>query len=343
MKSWFLRPYLRLFSLSYFSGLSFFLVLFLGCDSVEEPASMRQVSPNQLIELNHLNVLKQRALIDSVVFFRGWIESPGFKENASGIRLLSAEAFEQAKPIKQGDTLSWLGKAMLLDSTVLFDWNEAEPFSIIVDASNWPLGFHELAKEMRYCNALSAIVPSHLGWGLTGLSGAVPPDAVIWMELDFFSLRPKKSEIDFKYAPDSWDAFIDAFESESFRADSAWLKRPKLLASPCVAWGDEDSKRAAFVTGTPVSISVRTFQSGQNPKSHVDLGWNQWEFRMGDDQQVLPLFEALISQNPKYSKWECHCPVDMVFGTEGIPSAGLLPGHVVGFQWELSPMTMDNI
>jgi hypothetical protein len=64
---------------------------------------------------------------------------------------------------------------------------------------------------------------------------------------------------------------------------------------------------------------------------------------MGDDQQVLPLFEALISQNPKYSKWECHCPVDMVFGTEGIPSAGLLPGHVVGFQWELSPMTMDNI
>jgi hypothetical protein len=309
----------------------------LSCGQENQIGSARTVSSMELLELNERKVRSQSALIDSIALAWAWTDATDFSHRPSGMRLRPLRSRAERLQMNDGDTIFWKGKAMLLDSTVVFDWPDSAPFSLIVNASNWPLGFHELATAMGEHEALEALLPSHLGWGLSGWLPMVPQDAVLWMQLEMVELRGQQTEAMKVDTLDKWNRLIDAFELGSWGADKDWITAPKLIASPCIAWCDESTELSGlgWSTGDAVSISVRTFESGIGCDGSRDFGWNQWEFRMGDDQQVLPVLEMLMDQNRTQTRWECHCPVEYVFGSQGVPNANLLAGDIVGFQWEI--------
>ena len=318
-------------------------VLFLGlclnsCDSTVPKNTSRAVSTLDLLAFNEQNAKMQAMLLDSIATDRAWPAEEGYSKNGSGVHVLRREPTDKLRLIEAGDTLYWTGRAMLLDSTVLFDWTIAKPFSLIVEASNWPDGFHEVGLEMNLADSLGALIPPHMGWGLSGLPPLVPQEAALWFELAFHDLRPalnshpsskQKSGL-------NWNAWIDAFEAGDVKVDSDWLKSPYLVGGPCISWFDssQSPSNAVFRVGTRVEIAMRTFRPDFEGQSSEDFGWNRWSFVAGDDDQVLPVIEQLMRQHPKRNRWECHCPVHYAFGPKGLPQLGLLPEDVVGFQWE---------
>ena len=317
--------------------LALICAVFCSCDSSNVPVPKRPVSMLDLIELNQRNAEKEALMIDSVSRSWGWQMQGGFLHQASGIQLIQGPLLDDPRTIEKGDTLSWVGRVMLMDSTLLFDWTVDEPLSLVVDASNWPVGFHEMAKQMVATNALSALVPSHLAWGLSGWPPLVPQDAVLWMEIEFFELHPVAAVAAVASLAGNWNDIIDAFESGLWPSDGSWIQHPELVPSPCISWNDSTAiDETGFVNGAQVEISMRTFRSSVFLGNELDLGWNQWSFRVGDDQQVLPILEGMMRQSPSRTRWECHCPVSYAFGNEGVPSVGLAPNDVVGFQWEWS-------
>jgi hypothetical protein len=308
---------------------------FFACDTPHQPDTTRPVSANDLIQLNQRKTELEAMLIDSVA--QGWPGQLRFTRNSSGIRLLRGTESSTERFITKGDTISWVGRAMLLDSTVLFDWGVDQPFSMIFEASNWPIGFHEVAAELTKTNSLMALIPSHLGWGLSGWPPLIPQDAVLWLDVDFFEWNPLVKEKQIGAHVDSWSEFLDAFESGDWPRDNGWIEYRELLPGPCIFWSDSNSKSdPGFINGEEIEITMRTFKSTIDQDSIVDFGWNKWSFQVGDDEQLLPILETMMRQYPQRKRWECHCPVDDAFGPMGVPSVGLDPDDVVGFQWEWS-------
>ena len=117
-------------------------VVFCACDSPDQPVITQPVSANDLIELNQRKAQSEANLIDSVVQEFGWADEPKFVRSSAGIRMLRGAELSAERLIEKGDTISWVGRAMLLDSTVLLDWGVDQPFSMIFESSNWPIGFH---------------------------------------------------------------------------------------------------------------------------------------------------------------------------------------------------------
>lgn len=322
-------------------------VLFLGlclnaCDSTTPKKTSPTVSTLDLLAFNEQNARMQAMLLDSIARAWAWPAQGSYSKTGSGVHVLRRRLIDERRRIQAGDTLYWTGSAFLLDSTVLFDWTIAKPFSLIVEASNWPEGFHEVGLEMNAADSLSALIPPHMGWGLSGLPPLVPQEAAMWFELAFHDWRPAliSHPAPKQKSGPGWNAWIDAFEAGHVKLDSDWLKSPYLVGGACISWFDSSqrSSAAAFHEGTRVEIAMRTFRPDFDGRPAEDFGWNRWSFEAGDDDQVLPVIEQLMRQHPKRNRWECHCPVNYAFGPDGLPQLGLLPEDVVGFQWEWLPL-----
>jgi len=318
-------------------------VVFCACDSPDQPVITQPVSANDLIELNQRKAQSEANLIDSVVRELGWADEPQLVRSSAGIRMLRGAELSAERLIEKGDTISWVGRAMLLDSTVLFDWGVDQPFSMIFESSNWPIGFHELSAELAQTNSVSALIPSNLGWGLSGWPPLIPQDAVLWLDVTFADCKPQAKEGRRALSGTGWSAFIAAFESGEVWHDQKWIRQRDFVTGPCLSWYDSTSKsNGSFTNGEHIQITMRTFKSTIDQASVVDLGWNEWSFQVGEDQQVLPVLEAMMRRYPKRNRWECHCPVDYAFGAKGVPSVGLGPKDVVGFQWEWGPIDVEK-
>lgn len=315
--------------------LAFICASFFACDTSHQPGTTLPVSSNDLIELNQRKTKLEAVLIDSVS--QAWNGKPSFVRNSSGIRLLRGVEPATERFFEKGDTISWVGRAMLLDSTVLFDWGVDQPFSMIFEASNWPIGFHEVASGLAKTNSLSALIPSHLGWGLSGWPPLVPQDAVLWLDVDFFKWNPLVKPKPVGVPGDSWDEFLGTIESGHWPQNNGWIHHKELMPGPCIFWSDSTATaERAFINGENIKITMRTFKSAIDKAGIVDFGWNEWSFQVGDDQQLLPVLEEMMRQYPQRTRWECHCPVVDAFGSMGVPSIGLASDDVVGFQWEWS-------
>ena len=95
------------------------------------------------------------------------------------IRTASADT-THAQP---GDAVAWTGDIRLLDSTVCFAFSSDEPLIFRIDRADVPSGFHELARALASGDSAEALLPSYLGWGLSGHAPEVPPDAILWVRI----------------------------------------------------------------------------------------------------------------------------------------------------------------
>lgn len=309
----------------------------LGCDSENSRQSkklVRVVTSKELIQFNQQKLIAQEALLDSLSEQWGWKDESSFMKLGSGLRVLLKESvgLEHAE-FSKDDSARWIAEMRLVDSTEVMTWGHDEPLVFHKNRSGWPLGFQDLANQLSPGDSVECLMPSHMAWGLTGLPPAIPQDAALWLRI---RVLPVLHAISDSSNVSNWLQVISDFEQGLLIADPEWCEIPKLLGSSCLAWGDLATQESPFEieAGTPVSIRMRTQTRGAKPDSK-DLGWRTWQYEWGDEGQCLPLIDELMKSDLRFKRWECWCPSERVFGAKGFPEAGILPGEVVGFQWEV--------
>jgi FKBP-type peptidyl-prolyl cis-trans isomerase FkpA len=80
-------------------------------------------------------------------------------------------------------------KISLLDGTICYETidNEYEYFGI--EKSEKEFGIHELVKCMKVGDRAKAILPSHLGHGLLGDRQNIPPQSILYLDVELIDLK----------------------------------------------------------------------------------------------------------------------------------------------------------
>jgi len=80
-------------------------------------------------------------------------------------------------------------KISLLDGTICYETidNEYEYFGI--EKSEKEFGIHELVKYMKVGDRAKAILPSHLAHGLLGDRENIPPQSILYLDVELIDLK----------------------------------------------------------------------------------------------------------------------------------------------------------
>ena len=313
------------------------LFVLIRCGS-EQPNRSQQnaVTREDLLAFNQEKAEQERMFIDSLVASMHRSVMPHYMETATGLRAWSSEPLQQLEmPLQPGDTVEWVGELMLTDSTVLATWTTEDPFRMAWSQSDWPAGFHELASILIGAQRAVCIVPSYLGWGLTGYPPLVPQDAVLLLDIE--QRLPNSSQVgagNMREKRAKWNALLDGMERGEWPGDSSWIEAPQLAASPCMAWYEGRAGFAFESRPERVRIELRTFRLLNEGGMLDDLGASTWDFDVRNDGQLFPVLADLQRLYPLKRKWACWCPADVVLAEAGREAIGVSTSDVLGFQWE---------
>ena len=321
-----------------------------SCDasvSNRHSGSFQVVSAEDLIQFNLQKLQAQSELLDSLALQWGWVNSPGFQSLGSGLLLAPRgrkviDSLLLNKPrVFNDDSVYWQIQLRLVDSTLVMDRGVNNPLVFHRLHSGWPAGFQQLAEYVLLGDSVECLIPAHMAWGLTGSPPLVPQDAALLLRLRVLGNSNEQSS---QVNESNWMHVISSFESGSFLPDSQWCNQPVLLGSPCLAWGDVKGQGATEgpVLGTTVSLRMRT-QVLRSDDDIEDLGWRAWQFEWGNEGQCLPVLDELMTADLRFNRWECWCPAEKAFGSQGFPEAGIHAGDVIGFQWELEQIQSKEI
>lgn len=317
------------------------LIYLFGCQGQDSSRAKKLqrpvvVTPSELILFNQEKLRVEQELIDSISASWGWTNHENFIRSQSGM-VAQLNMNRLSGPPISGDTIEWTGVLMLLDSTVIFEWDATAPFRFLLDQSAWPTGFNELAHVMGRGDRARCLLPSHLGWGLTGWPPLIPQDAVLLLDVEM-DFMPRSSLLEEPEAANRiWDQILNQLEAGEFAPNEEWIAHPRMAGSPCIAWYDASREltESGFLNGNEVEVTMVTLKA-VSVDSSVVLGNQKWSFTVGDEWQLISVLEQLALQNPKHARWECWCPVSLAFGPVGLPAMELQATDVVGFQWEWS-------
>lgn len=320
----------RLVWASFLLGMLAFLT---GCDVGEaDQQATRPVDRESLLIFNQEKARLERAFIDSLVAVHHNASLPHYQETPTGLRMWTERPPSGSNvPLQPGDTVQWVGQLMLTDSTLLIEWPADDPFRFLWNRSDWPAGFQEVAGRLRRGDVAQCLIPSHLGWGLTGMPPLVPQDAVLWLRIEQLS-GPEVNE-----DRSAWNALLDRMEEGEF-PQSHWIQAKSLAASPCLAWYDADPGLAFSEPPGWVHIDLRTLRMRGSDGVLEDMGETSWDFNFSDGGQLLPVLANLHRLYPQPRKWACWCPVDIAFNSDVWEAAGFGPEDVVGFHWEVETL-----
>jgi hypothetical protein len=308
----------------------------LGCQAPNESQPAAGVSQEDLIQFNRNKLVVEEAMLDSLSL--QWSVMHKMTHDTitpAGLRAWSGQPWEsRLRELEVGDTVSWIGEMRLIDSTLVMEWTDEAPFQFIWNRSDWPRGFHEFANLLGEVGEGECLIPSHLGWGLSGWPPLIPQEAVLWLNIS----QNASNNASVSLAPYSgrlqWNEMLNAFELGHWPGGSDWISHRQLAGSPCLAW--YDAVDSFDTVPSALKIELRTFKWQGRELAPLTLGLTEWEFSRQDEGQLLPVLQELLQMYPKQKKWECWCPVDLAFGQEGVPEAGMSPSEVVGFQWALT-------
>ena len=80
-------------------------------------------------------------------------------------------------------------KISLLDGTICYVTKDAEYEHFGIEKSEKELGIHELVTYMRVGDKAKAILPSYLGHGLLGDRQNIPPQSVLYIDVELIELK----------------------------------------------------------------------------------------------------------------------------------------------------------
>ena len=107
----------------------------------------------------------------------------------SGLRYMIYKNGVGEELAKNGQLATIKIKMSLLDGTICYETidNEYEYFGI--EKSEKEFGIHELVKYMKVGDRAKAILPSHLAHGLLGDRQNIPPQSILYLDVELIDLK----------------------------------------------------------------------------------------------------------------------------------------------------------
>ena len=107
----------------------------------------------------------------------------------SGLRYMIYKNGVGKELAKNGQLATIKIKMSLLDGTICYETidNEYEYFGI--EKSEKEFGIHELVKYMKVGDRAKAILPSHLAHGLLGDRQNIPPQSILYLDVELIDLK----------------------------------------------------------------------------------------------------------------------------------------------------------
>src|ERR1051325_3771432 len=157
--------------------LQMLLMLFLfSCSSGQEKTEQpdRQKLKEQLIRANKLFVANQSDAIDDYVK-RHQLK---MDTTATGLRIKIERKGNGVKPgINNNVTINYI--LSLIDGTPCYNSDSLGPLTFSMSHDDVPGGLREAVSMMSAGDSALAILPSHLGYGLTGDANKIPSNAIL--------------------------------------------------------------------------------------------------------------------------------------------------------------------
>jgi FKBP-type peptidyl-prolyl cis-trans isomerase len=165
--------------------LFFVLPLCCSCSQTEPRAAVKQASSSieklALIEINRQLIEKDREIIETVIYQKGW-EMNYHTEGYYSVLMEEG----QGKKIGNNSSVKLLCKVQLLDGTVCYD---KQIRSFKVNTTNEIAGLHQGLINRYEGDKLRFIFPPHMAYGLLGDRDEIPPRATLIFDVEILNVN----------------------------------------------------------------------------------------------------------------------------------------------------------
>jgi FKBP-type peptidyl-prolyl cis-trans isomerase len=157
--------------------------MFSGCTlntAPTAPTKAKGLDPELLLAFNAQKAQEQDELLHILA-----PDSMGY-EDLGGLRIRWSSRAESTSKVLHTDgvVVEWTGKISLTDGQVRIQFEEDDPLVFVIGFSDWPMGFHDIARVSQVGDHLDAWIPAALAWGLTGLPPNIPQDAMVHVDIE---------------------------------------------------------------------------------------------------------------------------------------------------------------
>lgn len=164
-------------------------LLFMGCSGCgnDHQKSQQQAPANleeQLIDMHRRNLQDEEAIINNFVKEQGL----DMKKTDTGLRY-SISSNGEGEPVEDGQAVTFQYELRLLDSTFCYSSDLHGPLVFRVGHDDVVRGLHEGALMMRSGDRATMILPSRLGYGLTGDQERIPGGAILVYDLELVDVQ----------------------------------------------------------------------------------------------------------------------------------------------------------
>lgn len=170
-----------------FSYFFFVLLILLSCRREKKPQEEEKAWSNgHSVDFNQELAIREQIQIK---LFIDHHTSLKMKLSNSGLRYMIYKKGTGTELANTGQLATIKIKISLLDGTICYETidNEYEHFGI--EKSEKEFGIHELVKYMMVGDKAKAILPSHLGHGLLGDRQNIPPQSILYIDVELIDLK----------------------------------------------------------------------------------------------------------------------------------------------------------
>ena len=107
----------------------------------------------------------------------------------SGLRYMIYKNGVGKELAKNGQLATIKIKISLLDGTICYETIDKEYEYFGIEKSEKEFGIHELVKYMKVGDKAKAILPSHLAHGLLGDRENIPPQSILYLDVELIDLK----------------------------------------------------------------------------------------------------------------------------------------------------------
>jgi FKBP-type peptidyl-prolyl cis-trans isomerase FkpA len=164
------------------------ILIVLSCRQEKKPIveEKSKWSKGHSVNFNQELVIREQMQIK---LFLDHQKSLKMKLTNSGLRYMIYKNGVSEELAKNGQLATIKIKMSLLDGTICYETidNEYEYFGI--EKSEKEFGIHELVKYMKVGDRAKAILPSHLAHGLLGDRQNIPPQSILYLDVELIDLK----------------------------------------------------------------------------------------------------------------------------------------------------------
>ncbi|HUS86596.1 MAG TPA: FKBP-type peptidyl-prolyl cis-trans isomerase [Bacteroidales bacterium] len=150
------------------------VIMIHGCRNSESPDNNRKLSAEQLMEINHQLVIKDKERTEN------YIKRKDLKMEATTSGLwYSVISKGEGEILDEGSEVSLEYVCTLLDGTICYSSETDGLYKVIIGETEIPAGLDEGLRKLTYGSEAFFIIPSYLGYGLMGDGKRIPARAIL--------------------------------------------------------------------------------------------------------------------------------------------------------------------